>query len=559
LSGKELAEFSLSDFYVSSGSSQFLEKLIVGILVLLILGIPLPFGSVQPFWIFIIEVVSTVCFFLWILRIFLYHDRSELERFREIYTEEKERYKQQPLFNRNVWLARLLRLFTFGRWPRRNVAENLVVEGEEEPQALPRRLAFHSVFGFPVRNTGVEVLVLIFLGMHIFQLIPLPSFLVRMISPTTANLYSTAAEATGKALRFYPLSVDAFATFSGLLQYIAYFMIYIVVVNAVRTRILYWTVLYTIFVAGVFQGVYGLYEYLSGHHHIFAYEKEFNRESASGTFINRNHYAAYLELSLPLLITVVMGRLAMLKARTGSIGARIAHALETQGSQVILALFMVVLVAVGLIFSFSRSGISFGIISLIVFFFIYWRLREELSRKTYLILGILTTVALAVWIGLDPLLERFLKISLEWTAEGSRWNVYKDTFYMFTDFPVIGAGAGTFEQVFPMYRTFVQNLFYTYAHNDYVQFLAESGLLVIFLFVALLEVLYTRLKRVMSRDISRLVVVQIGAFCSLLSLALHSFTDFGFHIPAIAIQGIIIAGLFFSHYEIQIKKVRVET
>ena len=147
------------------------------------------------------------------------------------------------------------------------------------------------------------------------------------------------------------------------------------------------------------------------------------------------------------------------------------------------------------------------------------------------------------------MIERFLSISQNWQDEGARWDVWKNTFNVFLHFPLAGTGAGTFEEIFPMYRTFVHHVLYDYAHNDYLQFLSETGVFCLLLMIGLFDLLVERMSRILSlREFNRLAVIQLGAFCSLLSLALHSITDFSIQIPAVAIQSCIIAGLLFSNY-----------
>lgn len=540
------AQFTLTGFYLGSLKARWIDRVIVALLVVLIIGSPLPFGSVQPLPIFVIEAIALLACLLWVFKLATCGDPAILNEFHLMHAEENKRLHQFAFFHRHRWIARALRILTLGRWPRRNIAENLI---QDEAQTIPRRTHYHSLLGFPVKNTGLESVILTFLVLLLIQLIPFPSVLFALLSPTTRDLYQSAARVAGATIPFHPISLDPVATLAKLLQYTAYAMIYLVVVNNIRTRVLFSAVLYAIFISGVFQGVYGLYEFLSGHQHIFAYEKIYDVDVATGTFINRNHYAGYLEMCLPLLITVVIGRFALLRSFRGNILVRLSHALESEGSQILLLTFTIVLVAVSLIFSLSRSGITFAIISLMAFFLLYWKARETLTRKSLLTLSIAGTVALAVWIGLNPVIERFLRISENWEMEGERWDVWKNTFNMFLHFPLAGTGAGTFEQVFPMYRTFMLHVVYDYAHNDYLQFLSETGLLTLFLMVAVADLILTRIHKILfRRQLNRLGIVQLGAFCSLLSIALHSLTDFSLQIPAVAVAACVVTGLLFSHY-----------
>lgn len=539
-----LSAFKIPQLYDGIRLAARIDILLVMLLAALILFAPLPFGSVQYFSVTAIELAAALGCLLWLVKLALAGRDDQLEFFRRLHAAEKEEFRQLAFFHRHFWLARFLRFVTLGRWPRRNLAPTLVIT-DPQAEVAPQRLPYFSLFGFPVKNTGVEAIALLFLGLLVVQLIPLPSFLVAVFSPTAYSVYQSAARAAGTSAHMIPFSVDRYATLAKLLEYTAYFLIYVVVVNNIRTRRLYTAVLVTIFAAAVFQGLYGLYEFLSGSQHIFGYKKMVGLDSASGTFINRNHYAGYLEISIPLLIALAVGRMHTFRSSDGNIFQRLARALDTRGSQILLLLLMIVLVAVALVFSLSRSGLSFGLVSLLTFFFLYWRTSRKLSRRAYLALAVGGALALAVWIGLDPVLHRFTKVAQD---EGDRWRIWRDTFRMFLHFPVVGSGAGTFSEVFPMYRTFVIDGVYYQAHNDYVQLLAEAGILGVFLLVAVADLIFNRLSRVLSRSFCRLSVIQIAAFCSMLSIGLHSLTDFGLQIPAIAVQTAIVAGLFFSNY-----------
>jgi putative inorganic carbon (HCO3(-)) transporter len=546
---RENPSFSLSRYYLQSHATRILDALILSTLLFVVLYSPLPFGSVQPSSMFVIQIASLLAVLLWMSKLIFCADLSQLSEFRHLHHERKNILTKRPLSHRYSWLSRILRFITFGKWPRRYRAENLVDEENDSD-----RFPYYSVFGFPVRNTGIEKLAVLFLLLMALQIVPLPSQLIALISPVTENLYHSAARFTGAPLRYHPISLDAFTSLSKIVEYVSYFFLYITAVNCLGKKRSYWLMLGAIFCSAVFQATYGLYEFLSGHQHIFAYQKKFGLDSASGTFINRNHYAAYLEVSLPLLIGLVIGKVDMLKGSSPRLISRLGRAFETRGSQVLLLLFLIVLVAVALIFSLSRSGITFGIISLLVFLFLYWKTKQQLSRKTYLLLGIGATLALSIWIGLTPLLQRFLNISENWNPEETRWVVWKDTLHMFHDFPVVGTGSGTFRQVYPLYRSFVYQSIYNQAHNDYIQFLAETGILTLLFICWFFFLLHTRLDRVRRKDLSRLGILQIACFCSLLSLGLHSLTDFGVQIPAIAVLAAIITGMFFTDYHADFKR-----
>ena len=307
-----LSTFSLVEYYSGNPHAHLFDLLIVFILGLLILGAPLPFGSVQYLPVAAIEFLATVAFLIWIYKLVFCGNPQLLAEFRELYAREASEFARLPFFHRHYWLARVFRILTLGFWPRKNVAQNLIEDGSVAAPAADCATTICS--GFRSKKPGSKPWRFFFSLLLVLQLIPLPSPLLRILSPSTADLYRTAFQTTGKNFYFFPISLDSFATFERLLRYTAYLIVFAVVVNNIRTRTLFSVILYCIFISAVFQGVYGLYEVLSGHQHIFGYRKIYNTDSATGTFINRNHYACYLELAIPLLITVTIGRFASLRS-----------------------------------------------------------------------------------------------------------------------------------------------------------------------------------------------------------------------------------------------------
>ncbi len=537
-----MKRFSLHQFYKDSAPTRFLDRIIITLLCLVILLVPLPFGSVELRSIFWLEIAAGLCFLLWITKLLFFGDPEYLSFFRQLQQEEKEQYLRAPFFHRHAFAGQVLRILTFGKWPRKYKATNLVMESDSEPRPQSN---FYSVFGFPVRNTKIEFLALVLLGFLVFQVLPLPHFVSKILSPQTAHLYETAAGAAETKIGFHPISLDAFGSVSKLLEYLAYFFIYLVIMNGVPSNDYYRFVLVAVIGSAAFQGAYGLAEYFTKHQHIFAFKKIVNFDVATGTFINRNHYATYLEMSLPLLFGLIAGYLHQSsRGVRRSLKERIARVLENEGSKVLLLPVITLLIPVAIACSLSRSGILFTAVMVLMFFLLYSLLNKGLSTGLFILLVLFLIAAVTLGIIWEPLFARFAKISTEFTAERARLFLYRDTLLIFLDFPITGTGGGTFMQMFPMYRSFIANDVYRYAHNDYLQFLSEYGVVALFVFISLFLFIFRRLRQLLKRSISRILLIQLGAFCSLVTLGLHSLTDFGIQIPAIAVNGVVILALF---------------
>jgi len=137
--------------------------------------------------------------------------------------------------------------------------------------------------------------------------------------------------------------------------------------------------------------------------------------------------------------------------------------------------------------------------------------------------------------------ERFAQSGL--SSEG-RMLVWKATLKAFADFAWFGTGLGTFRYVFPLYYPEgLQNNF-LYTHNDYLQFLLETGivgtLLLALAFVSLAGIAF----KACSKESPSFIMA--GLVTSMIYMLIHSFFDFNMHIPSNAIMFSIILGLLYG-------------
>jgi O-antigen ligase len=116
--------------------------------------------------------------------------------------------------------------------------------------------------------------------------------------------------------------------------------------------------------------------------------------------------------------------------------------------------------------------------------------------------------------------------------ETFRWNVLKDSLRMFAHKPVLGWGLGTFDVVYPAYRSFYTTLYVNAAHNDYLQVLVETGVLGFSCVLWFGYVLYrTGLKDARHWNQSWRGALQLSALVSCTGLLVHSALDFNLQVP----------------------------
>ena len=195
-------------------------------------------------------------------------------------------------------------------------------------------------------------------------------------------------------------------------------------------------------------------------------------QGAHGTFVNRNHYAGLLEITIPLILGFAFSFNKHwhkgLKDTLHSI--KYSNDIFKQIPVILLVLFLLL----ALFLSKSRMGILSIFISL---FFFYSNLNlfgnKYKNILWFLMISIIFFILLIFLIDINPILERFRNIN-----SSQRVLVWKDCIYIIKDFPLFGSGLGTFKYIYPLYKENLKiAVDYHYAHNDYIHLLVETGLL----------------------------------------------------------------------------------
>jgi len=238
-----------------------------------------------------------------------------------------------------------------------------------------------------------------------------------------------------------------------------------------------------IMAVGIAESLYGMLELFSGHRHVLGLDLQ--ASAAQGTFVNRNYFAGYLLMVIPLSIGYFFSREALQKDRL--MGWR--HRLSSLDGKTLLIAFGIILMILGLLFSASRMGIVCLLLSFTLVSFLFGESQRgrRFSRTTVWIFGL--AFLWAAWIGLDAVISRFFDVSESFEE---RWRFWVNTFQIFKDFPLFGTGLGTFIHVFPMYRSFHIRGLVTHAENDLLQLLSEVGLIGTGLLVVLFLFLFLR-------------------------------------------------------------------
>jgi O-antigen ligase len=250
-----------------------------------------------------------------------------------------------------------------------------------------------------------------------------------------------------------------------------------------------------------------------------------------GPYVNRNHFAGFVELILPLaLIPLVLGRVR-------------------RERWLVVGVFAVVPIG-ALFLSASRGGIvSFGVeLALLALLMVFRRTvgKQLLAGAAVLLVALL----LVSWLGVDQLLQRFSSLQSLETTVGKRASMRRDTWQIFVQHPLSGTGLGTLQIVYPPYESLYDGRIVNHTHNDYLEALAETGVLGGLCCAWFLGVLlWDSIKRFRQLNTSFPAALQLSGLVACSGFLVHSLVDFNLHIPSNALLFFLMAHLATSEIQ----------
>jgi len=369
----------------------------------------------------------------------------------------------------------------------------------------------------------------------VVQIVPLPAAWVAVLSPKSYALQQAAAQfgllAGVKDTAFMTLAPYPFPVRQSLVRFLVYgfFFFGLLLTMQTRNRIMTAVVILTCVALGDF--VYGMVEAYGGHNHIFWYAKK--NSDLTGTYISRNNFAGLLELVFPLVAVAVLA-LGSGRRRSGlSWKNRLKQLIEDEKlySQRTLLFFSAVLLGLGLLLSASRGGIIAGGMGLLTAgLLLSYRRSTRRSGRIFLVL-FLVTALYGFGSGLDHTIARFMHLQ---QGLEIRTRFAHHTMDLAADYPLTGVGAGLFKYAYPSYQSNKDKKHYIdYAHNDWAQFIAETGWVGFGVLVTgLITAVFFHLRQWKKRHDRFAVALGVAAPAALTAIGVHSWSDFNLHIPA---------------------------
>jgi O-antigen ligase len=304
-------------------------------------------------------------------------------------------------------------------------------------------------------------------------------------------------------------------TFSTALQYLVYATLTFLTVQCLRRSSQAKTLAVILSTFGFAVASFALLQGLSWNGKIYWIRTPAHGGWIYGPFANHNSYAGLMELLVPIPLVFALSRYARgrLRSTVAIAAAVMAATIFFSGSRGGMLAFLVQLIFLGVVVVKTQKGPA---------------VAAGIGVFAVLMAGLL------IWIGGVGLTQRLATIGADAKQElagGIRWTINKDGLRMFAKKPVLGWGLGTFAHAYPQHRTFYTSFLINEAHDDYLQFLVETGAVGFAIVLWYIVAFYRNaLKKLQNwpNDINGAIALASLIGCT--GILVHSFVDFNLQV-----------------------------
>ena len=269
--------------------------------------------------------------------------------------------------------------------------------------------------------------------------------------------------------------------------------------------------------------------------------------SPFGPFANHNHFAGYMEMLIPIPIALILTRAVRVEMR-------------------LLYGFAAIVMGIATVASLSRGGmISLAASTLFLMVAsVRATLRQERSAsnrsttrgigralsRSAVVVGISVVIGAGIlWIGAEPVIRRVTQgqstnpAAYTETFYSSRGWVWRDTLSMIRANPILGVGLGAYETAFANYSESDGSLRVLQAHNDYLQILADCGIVGGLIAVWFLALVFRAILRGIDSGDRLLAGLALGSGSGIFAILVHSCVDFNLQVPSNALLFLLLTAV----------------
>jgi O-antigen ligase len=336
------------------------------------------------------------------------------------------------------------------------------------------------------------------------------------------------------------LSINPYATRLAVIQLIIYAVFFaaafVYINSAHRLRKL----VAIIVTFGAIMAFFGILQRLASPEGIYGWRPT-PQAIPFASFVNQHHFAAFMEMTIGLTLALLVGN-------------------ATEKDKRLLLVIAIVLMGIAILLTGSRGGVLslLGVIGFVLLTNFLRKNKDEdealtkaekrarFRRNLAIVgggLGLLVVLFGAVLLlGGDAPLTRGIGFTNQADVSSGRLHFWSVAVQVFKDYPVLGSGLDSFGTAFPHYDTWNGSYRVEQAHNDYLQTLADAGILGFLCIAAFIYLLFKQGLQIIGAEHSHFRrSVSVGAMAGCLGILIHSFFDFPLRTPSNAFFFLLFA------------------
>jgi len=376
------------------------------------------------------------------------------------------------------------------------------------------------------------------------QLVPIPLRTLGVAAPETLRVLQEMNPAVAAGtLDTHPLSIAPTSTVVGLCLFVA-----------VATLMLASAAVFSLrgsrpfvgglVVIGAVMAIAGIVQQPLFTGRIYGFWTPIDGGTPYGPFVNRNHFAGWMLMTLPVTIGLFLGQaVRAMRGVRPTWRDRLIWFASAEANRLLLLAAAAAVMGLSVVLTMSRSGITALALALaltVAFIAQRERVRGRGSIAILFVLGLIIVVV--AWAGPGVIAARFSE-NQNADLDGRR-GAWADANDVRRRFPLVGTGLNTYGVAMVLYQRHDVTHQYTEAHNDYLQLAAEGGwLLTVPALLAVVAVAGASRRRLAVEDSTSAYWIRVGAITGIAAIALQESVEFSLQMPGNAALFAVLCGI----------------
>ena len=373
------------------------------------------------------------------------------------------------------------------------------------------------------------------------QLVPLPPSVIMRLSPATHRVLNEVQIGYGSEATRHPLSVAPSMTAIAVV-FLIVMTTYVIGVAQWLTRERMQFVAAVIVILGTFMAVEGLIQRMLSPTLIYGqpaliygfWQPTYGRDPY-GPFVNKNHFGGWMLMGVPIAVGLTVGLVVrQVPSRQRDWRSLVLRLADPSLNKALLTAFCALMMTVALMSTQSRSAISAALVTLTLGSLMAGRARSARTAWYLTVVIAFAILMAAILTGADALAARFA--ALDSAVFDTRLALWADAVRIVGDAPITGIGIRAYSTASLVYQTALPEFHVGAAHNDWLQLIAEGGLLVgipaLFLVTVLIRQAMARFaEHRLGEDFGTTYWIRVGAALGLVAIGTQSFVEFSLQMP----------------------------